>query len=221
MGGEGSVLGAGVGHGDGGALHVAGLTGGVVGGVEDEGILFGELRGLPFVVGGEGANPLVVVEHDGQVGLVADEAELGGLVEGLHDRFAVAVEVHEDVGVGDGAGDAVAVGVEEDGRDGEDVAAVAGAVVDALDRVADHAGDAVCVKATIGRGGGSEAAGEDGDGVVATIAVAREGYAFFVDEEVDAGAIEGAAEGVGVEGLTPLVVGLGVTVAAVFGSGEG
>ncbi len=45
--------------------------------------------------------------------------------------------------------------------------------------------------------------------------------AFFVEEEVDAGAVEGGAEGVGVEGLAPLAVGLLVAVAAVVGGGEG
>ena len=66
VGGEGAVLGAGIGEGERGALHVAALAGGEVGGVEDEGILLGELGVLPFVVGGEGANPFVVVEHDGE-----------------------------------------------------------------------------------------------------------------------------------------------------------
>ncbi len=42
--------------------------------------------------------------------------------------FGVAVGVHEDLGVGDHAGDAIALGVDHDGGDAEDVAAVAGVV---------------------------------------------------------------------------------------------
>ena len=112
-------------------------------------------------------------------------------------------------------------GVDHDGGDGEDIAAVAGAVVDALDGVADHAGDAVAIEAAIAGSVGVERAREHGDGIVAAIAVAGEGDAFFAQEEVDAGAVEGRAKGVGVEGLTPLVVGLLVAVAAVLGGGKG
>src|ERR1035438_3000856 len=46
-------------------------------------------------------------------------AELGGLVEGAHDGPGMAVEMGEDFGVGDGAGDGRAGFVDQDGRDAE------------------------------------------------------------------------------------------------------
>ncbi len=111
------------------ARHVAGLAGGDgVLAVEGKRRLFGEAGGLPLVVEGDGAQPFVVVEWRGNGGLVAGGAELRGLVERAHDRLGVAVEVGEDLGVGDSAGDGRAVFVDEDGRDAHDVAAGAGGV---------------------------------------------------------------------------------------------
>jgi hypothetical protein len=128
--------------------------------------------------------------------------------------------MHEDLGVGDHARDAFALGVDEDGGDGEGEAAVAELGVDALNGVADGAGEAVTVEAAVAGGAAIEGAGEDGDGVVAAIAVAGVLDALGAEEDVDAGAIEGRPEGVGVKGLTPLTVGLLVAVAAVGGVGE-
>src|SRR5580704_10294250 len=65
-----------------------------------------------------------------------------------------------------------------------------------------------------------QAARNDSDRVVATIAVTRELDAFGTDQDVNAGAVERRTEGVGVQGLPPLVVGLFVAVSAIFGLGK-
>ena len=59
------------------------------------------------------------------------------------------------------------------------------------------------------------------DRVVAAVAVARELNPLGADQDIDAGAVERRPEGVGVQRLTPLVVGLLVAVAAVGGVGKG
>ena len=61
---------------------------------------------------------------------------------------------------------------------------------------------------------------EQGDRVVAALAVARVLHALLVDERVDVLQIPGGAEAVGVNRLAPLMVGLLVAMAAVLGSGE-
>ena len=56
---------------------------------------------------------------------------------------------------------------------------------------------------------------------MATVAVARKLDPFGANEDVDAGAVEGRAEGVGVQGLAPLAVGFIVAMGAVFGLWKG
>jgi len=56
---------------------------------------------------------------------------------------------------------------------------------------------------------------------MATVAVACKLNALGANENVDAGAVERGAEGVGVQRLSPLVIGLLVAVAAVLGVGKG
>src|SRR5580658_6112134 len=79
------------------------------------------------------------------------------------------------------------------------------------------AGQAVLVKGAIDVGVRCQPAREDDDWIMAAIAVARELDAFGADEDVDAGAVERRAEGVGVQRLTPLAVGLFVAMLAVLG----
>ena len=148
---ESAVLGAGVLRigGERLARHVAGLAGGDgVFAVEGEGRLFGEAGALPLVVDSEGAKELVVVERAGDGGLVAGGAEFGGLEERPHHGLLVAIEVAEDIGVGNGAGDWRAFFVDKDRGDAHDVTAGAGGV-SGLDGVADGAGDAFILEGAL------------------------------------------------------------------------
>src|SRR5208282_1666667 len=100
------------------------------------------------------------------------------------------------------------------------VAAVAGGGLQPLDGMAGCAGQTVFVKGAIDVRVGCQAAREHDNRIVAAIAVAGELNAFGADEDVDAGAVERSAEGVGVQGLAPLAVGFVVAVRAVFGFRE-
>ena len=85
-----------------------------------------------------------------------------------------------------------------------------------------HAGEAIGIETrAVYLGVGSQRAGKHADGIVTTVAVAGEGDAAFLvaDEDVDAGAVERRAEGIGVQGLPPLMVGLLVTDAAILSGG--
>ena len=83
--------------------------------------------------------------------------------------------------------------------------------------VADGAGDAFILEGALFGHALGEVAGEERDGIVAAFAVARELHALLGDEHVDVLQVPGLAKAVGVHGLAPLVVGLLVAVAAVFG----
>ena len=214
-----AVLGAGVLRVGGERLagHVAGLAGGDgVFAVEGEGRLFCEAGALPFVVDGEGAKEFVVVERAGDGGLVAGGAEFGGLEERAHHSLFVAIEVRENFGIRDGTRYRLTLFVDEDCGHSHDVAAGAGGVR-RLDGVADGAGDAFLLEGTLFGHALGEIAGEEGDGVVATLAVARELDPLLIDEHVDVLQVPGLPEAVGVNGLAPLVIGLLVAAAAVFG----
>ncbi len=102
----------------------------------------------------------------------------------------------------------------------DDVGAGA-AGVDLLNGVADGAGDAVGVEGTPLRGALGEVAGNHGDGVVAAFAMARELDTLAVVEEIDVAQVPGGAVGVGVGGLTPLMLGFLVAVTAVLRGGKG
>ena len=112
-----------------------------------------------------------------------------------------------------------AVFIHEDSGNAHDVAAGAGCV-SGLDGVAGGAGDAFLFEGALLRHSLREVAGEQRDGIVAAFAVAGELHAFLVDEHVDVLQIPGGAEGVGMNRLAPLVIGLLVTVAAVLGGVE-
>ena len=91
--------------------------------------------------------------------------------ERAHHGLLVAIEVAEDFGVGDGAGDGRAFFIDQHCRNSHDVAARSGGV-SRLDGVADRAGDAFILKgAFLGHALG-EVAGEKRDGIVAAFAVA-------------------------------------------------
>ena len=111
--------------------------------------------------------------------------------------------------------------VDHHGRNSHDEAAVAELCIHALDRVTGHAGQPVAIERAITLSVRVEGAGEDADWVVAAIAMARELNALGVHEDVDAGAIEGRAKGIGVQSLAPFVVGLLVAMATVGGVGKG
>jgi hypothetical protein len=123
-----------------------------------------------------------------------------GLVERAHDGFGVAVEVGEDLGVGDGAGDGRAGFIDQHGRDAHDVAAGAGGVC-GLDGVADRAGHALLLEGALLRHSLRQVAGEQRDRVVAALAVARVLHALFVDEGIHIFQVPGGAEAVRVHRL--------------------
>jgi len=146
---------------------------------------------------------------------VAGRAELRCFVEGLHNGRRVPIEMGEYLAIGDGAGDGFAVLINQYGRHADDVGAGA-AGVDLLNRVADSAGDAVGVKGPPLCGALGEIAGNHGDGVMATFAMAGKLNTLAVVEEVDVAQIPGGAVGVGVGGLSPLVLSFLMTVATVL-----
>ena len=78
------------------------------------------------------------------------------------------------------------------------------------------ASQAVLVKGAIDLRVRGQSARQHGDRIVAAIAVPRELDAFGADQDVDAGPVERRAERVGVQRLTPLVVGLFVAMAAIL-----
>src|SRR3979490_2795887 len=82
-------------------LHMAGLaSGNRILHVERQRRLFGKRGVLPLVVEKDSALPFVIVQSVWQRRLVAGRAELRGAVEVPHDRFAVAIEMSEDLSVG-------------------------------------------------------------------------------------------------------------------------
>ncbi len=111
--------------------------------------------------------------------------------------------------------------IDHDGRNGHNETAVAEPGLHALDRVAGGTGQAVAIEGAVDGRVGVERAGQNANRIVATIAMAGEFDPLGAGKDVDAGAVERRAEGVGVQRLTPLVVGLLVAVPAVFGIGKG
>ena len=128
---------------------MAALAGGNVGCVEGQGIAIGELGALPFVVGSECANPLIVVQCWRQICLVASGAEFRCVVNILHDGFGVPVKVRKNFRVRHNTRDTVAVFIDHDRRHSHYEAAVAERGVDALDGMAGCAGEPVTVKRAI------------------------------------------------------------------------
>ena len=125
----------------------------------------------------------------------------------------------EDFGVGDGAGDGRAVFVDQDGGRAHDVAAGSGGV-SGNDGMAGGAGESFVLEGALDRHALREIAGEQGNRIVAALAMAGELDALLVDERVDVLEIPGRAEAVGVNRFPPLGVGGLVAVAAVLGGGE-
>ena len=68
---------------------------------------------------------------------------------------------------------------------------------------------------------GGERAGQYANRIMATIAMAGKFDPLGAEQDVYAGAVERRAEGVGVQRLTPLVIGLLVAVPAILGIGKG
>ncbi len=68
-------------------FHVAVLAGGKVGRVKGRRISLRELRVLPLVIAGKGANLLIAVQRNWKVRFVTDGAKLGSLMHVLHDSF--------------------------------------------------------------------------------------------------------------------------------------
>ena len=120
-----------------------------------------------------------------------------------------------DLVVGNGAGDGFPGGVHHDGGDAHDVAAQTVGGLEALDGVADGAGDSVGVELALDVGVLGDGSGEKRDGIMAALAVAGVLDALGADEDVNILAVEGLTKAVGVEAFAPLGVGGGVAVAAV------
>src|SRR5580692_1327050 len=178
------------------ARHVACLAGGdLIFAVEGKWGLLGEAGTLPLIVDSEGPQPFVVVECPRDGGLVTGSAKFGRLVDRAHNSFGVAIQMSEDVGVGDGACDGRPVWVDEDRGRAHDVAAGSSGV-SGDDGVAGRAGDALVLKGALFGHALREVSGEKGDGVVAAFAMAGELYTLLVDEHVDVLEIPGLAEAV-------------------------
>ena len=177
-------------------LHVAGLAGGHrILYVEGKRRLFGERGRLPLVVDRERTEPLVIVQLARQGGFVAAGTKLRSFVEILHHRLGVAVEVRQDLGVGDRARDGLVVFIHQHGRHAHNVAARA-AGRDLLDGVADRAGDSVRIVGVIGRLTGGQLAGKNGDRVMAALAVPHGLCTLFGLEQLDVALVPGGAVGV-------------------------
>jgi hypothetical protein len=175
---------------------------------------------LPLVIGGEGAQPLIVVEGFRQGGFVAGGAVLGRFVEGAHDGLLVPVEVREDFGVGWKASNGLACDIDHDGGLSHNVTAYAAGAGDRADGVADHAGDPVFVVGSRDGAARGESPGQQGCRVMAAFAMAGVGDAFGVGELLHVLDVPRGAEAIGVAGLTPLRVDAGMAVTAVGGGGD-
>lgn len=206
-------------QGNGRALHVASLAGGEIRGVKGERIALREFGLLPFIESGEGANEFVIVQRGGQVSLVAGGAELRIVQKVVHDGLGVALGMAKDHIEGNLAGNAVSVLVDERRRNAHFNTGIAIGGVKTEHGVTGGAGETVGVEARavyfriLGK-----CRAQYADRVVATVAKAGECDAtrFVADEKINAGAIEGCAESIGVERLAPLLVSLLVAGAAIL-----
>ena len=151
------------------------LAGGEIGGVEGQRIALREFRILPLVVGGKCANQLVVIQHRRQVGLVTGGAEFRRVVEVLHHRLGVPVEMRDDLRVRHHAGNAVALLIDHHRRHAHHKTAIAKFGCNALDGVAGRAGQAIFIELAVHLVEfWVERAGQNADRIVAAIAMPRE-----------------------------------------------
>src|ERR1700722_19918412 len=130
-----------------------------------------------------------------QVRLMTGGAELGSPVKALHDGTGMAVRVLQYLVVWNFSRYALAVFIYHHRRDAHDIAAVAGSGLQALNRVTDHAGEAVVIEFSVDLRILSEGTTDHADWVVATIAVPGEFDPFSFVEKIYAGAVKRLAGG--------------------------
>ena len=203
-----------------GALHVAILAGGKFGGIEGERIALGKLRILPLVVGGKRANPLVFVQQRRQVGFVAGRAELRLVVNILHHSFRVPVEMRQNLRVRHHPRNPLAAFIHHHRRHAHHKAAIAVLRRHALNRVAGHAGQSVAIEHPVDGRFRVQPSAQHGHRIVAAIAVARKLNAFGPQQNIHARPVKRRSEGVRVQRLPPLMIGLLVAVSAILGVGK-
>ena len=174
--------------------HVAVLACSEVRGVKGQRVALGELRVLPLVINGKGADELVIVQRVGQVGLVAGGTEFRRPVKRLHDRLRVTLGMLEDIAKRNLAGNSLAVLVYHHRGNAHDVTAVTRSGLQLLDRMTGGASQTVSVKRAIDVRVLRQRAREHGDRIVAAIAMTRELDAFGADQDVDARPVERCAE---------------------------
>lgn len=126
----------------------------------------------------------------------------------------------ENFAVGDGSGNWFPVFVDQDGGDADHVGTCATGI-DASNSVTDGTGDAVGIEGAPFCGSLGKVAGDHSDGVVTAFAVARKFNSFAVVEQADVAQVPGRTVGVGVGGLTPLMLGFLMAAAAVLCCGKG
>jgi hypothetical protein len=137
------------------------------------------------------------------------------MVEVLHHRLAVAVEMSEDLGIADGARYRLAVLVDEHRRNTKDVAA-GSTRVDFLDRVTDAAGNAFIVIPLAPRAIRRKRSTHQRDWVVASFTMAGVLNALLLLHQIYIAEIPGRSVRIRVCGLAPLSVGLFMAVAAIL-----
>src|ERR1700679_2505428 len=96
----------------------------------------------------------------------------------------MAVEVRENFAVRYWPMDRLSLFVDHDCGFSEDKASCT-AGVNGLNGVTHHAGHAILIVGTFARGAFGDSTGNDGDGVMAALAVAREADSFFGVQQVD------------------------------------
>ena len=216
-----AILGAVVGQGDWGRLHVAVLAGSEVRVVESQRVALRKLRPLPFVIRRKCTNPLIAIKRRRQVRLMARRAKLRRLVDVLHHGLGVPVQIRHYLGVGHDARDAVALFIHHHRWYSHHEAPITELGLHALNGMAGRAGQTVAIERPVNRSVRIQSSCQNGDWVMAAVAMPRELDPLRPHNDVHAGAIERRPEGIGMQRLAPLVVRLLMAVAAVSRIGKG
>lgn len=195
--------------------HVAVLARGVPFRIEGQWGAVREGRLLPFIQGVKGAKPFVPIEHPGQICFVAGSAKLGCAIKRFHHGLNVPFGVLHDHPIWHFSRNGISLCVYDHCRDSHDIGGQSVRWLKFLDGVANRAGDTVLVEAPIRIPGmRGQRPGQKCDGIVAAFAMPGVGDAIGCYEQIDILLVERLAERIGMQRLTPLMVGSLVAVAA-------
>lgn len=114
---------------------------------------------------------------------MTNAAELAGSIKIFHHRLRVPIKVRQDFLVGNFSVDRLAVRIDQNGWNADHVTARTPRI-DLLDRMADGTGDPVLVEMAVNGRALGQRAGNQGDRVMATLAMAREFNPSLVPEQV-------------------------------------